>query len=66
MTEGTPTHAPRPTCSREEAGEPARALVLEIRDLLRNEELWHVARAHLDAAYQRGYRQGELDERDEE
>lgn len=49
------------TCTREQAGPEALALVMEMRDLLKNEELWEVAKKHLDAAYQRGYRDA-LDE----
>lgn len=49
------------TCTREQAGQRALDLVMEMRDLLKNEELWAVAKKHLD----RAYLQGMQDERDD-
>lgn len=54
------------TITREQAREETRAMVEEMRDLLKNEELWAVAQKHLEAAWSRGYTQGLVDGVDEE
>lgn len=43
------------TITREQAGEHVLRCAEEIRDTLKNEELWAVLRRHLEAAYRRGF-----------
>lgn len=54
------------TITREQAGEHVLRCAEEIRDVLKNEELWAKLKKHLDAAHSRGYSQGLVDGMDEE
>jgi hypothetical protein len=44
------------TITREQAGEHVLACAEDIRDVLKNEELWAKLKFHLTAAWNRGYR----------
>jgi hypothetical protein len=54
------------TITREQAREETRAMVQEMRDLLKNEELWAVAQRYLNEAFKKGYAEGLVDGMDEE
>lgn len=54
------------TITREQAREETRAMVQEMRDLLKNEELWAVAQRYLNESFKKGYAEGLVDGMDEE
>ena len=54
------THPEPPSISRDEARHRTRALVEELRDVLKNEEAWAIAQRHLDAEYDAGFSDGRV------
>lgn len=49
------------TLTRAQASEEAKALVLALRDVIRNEEAWEVADRFLQAAWNAGWREARRD-----
>lgn len=52
------THPVRPSLASNAASPEAKALVLELRDILSCEEAWHIAASHLGRAYEKGFEDG--------